>query len=146
VALSLRVRDSDRVKAGDILFRLDETQTLANATIVTKSFDELLARQARLETERDSADQIVLPSALLERAKESNVEVGRAITAERTLFDLRRQSRSGQKAQLQERKAQLQDEIKDYAGQARPSRSTISARNSRASGRSSKRTWCRSHG
>src|SRR5260370_37722073 len=44
----LRVREGDRVKAGDILPRLDETQTLANATIFTKSFDELLARQARL--------------------------------------------------------------------------------------------------
>ena len=58
----LRVRDGDRVKAGDILIRLDETQTLANATIVTKSFDELLARQARLETERDGAEQILFPS------------------------------------------------------------------------------------
>jgi HlyD family secretion protein len=49
----LRVREGDRVKAGDILIRLDETQTLANATIVTKSLDELLARPARLEAERD---------------------------------------------------------------------------------------------
>ena len=61
----LRVRDGDRVNAGDILVRLDETQTLANATIVTKSLDELLARQARLEAERDSAEQIVFPKALL---------------------------------------------------------------------------------
>src|SRR5689334_5077672 len=82
----LRVRDGDRVKAGDILIRLDETQTLANATIVTKNFDELLARQARLEAERDSADQIVFPSPLLERARDSNLEAGRAISAERTLF------------------------------------------------------------
>ena len=52
----LRVREGDRVMAGDILVRLDETQTLANATIVTNSFDELLARQARLEAERDNAD------------------------------------------------------------------------------------------
>lgn len=114
----LRVRDGDRVKAGDILIRLDETQTLANATIVTKSFDELLARQARLETERDGAGQILFPQALLERAKDANLEAGRAIAAERTLFDLRRQSRDGQKAQLKERKAQLQDEINGYAGQA----------------------------
>src|ERR1700759_1119233 len=32
----LRVREGDRVNAGDVLVRLDETQTLANATIVTK--------------------------------------------------------------------------------------------------------------
>src|SRR5664279_3680058 len=110
IVAELRVRDGDRVKAGDILVRLDETQTLANATIITTSFDELLARQARLETERDNADQIVFPKALLERAPDSNSEASRAIAAERTLFDLRRQARSGQKAQLRERSAQLQDE------------------------------------
>lgn len=114
----LRVREGDRVKAGDILIRLDETQTLANATIVTKSLDELLARQARLEAERDNADQIVFPKVLLERTKDSNSETGRAIAAESKLFDLRRQARSGQKAQLKERSAQSQEEIKDYFGQA----------------------------
>ena len=113
----LRVREGDRVNAGDILIRLDETQTLANATIVTKSLDELLARQARLETERDSIDQIVFPQALLDRTKDSKSDAARAITAETKLFDLRRQARSGQKAQLRERSAQLQEEIKGYSGQ-----------------------------
>jgi HlyD family secretion protein len=114
----LRVREGDRVKAGDILVRLDETQTLANATIITKSFDELLARQARLETERDNGDQIVFPKILLERARDPDSEAARAIAAERSLFDLRRQARGGQKAQLKERRAQLQEEIKGYDGQA----------------------------
>jgi len=113
----LRVREGDRVKAGDILIRLDETQTLANATIVTKSLDELLARQARLEAERDNADQIVFPKALLDRTNDSGSDAARAIAAENKLFDLRRQARDGQKAQLKERGAQLQDEIKGYLGQ-----------------------------
>ncbi len=113
----LRVREGDRVKAGDVLIRLDETQTLANATIVTNSLDELLARQARLEAERDDADQVVFPRALLERAKDSHSEAGRAVAAENKLFGLRRQARNGQKAQLKERSAQLQDEIKGYLGQ-----------------------------
>lgn len=113
----LRVREGDRVNAGDILIRLDKTQTLANATIVTKNLDELLARQARLEAERDGSDQITFPKALLERTKESNSDAGRALAAETKLFDLRKQARSGQKAQLQERSAQLQDEIKGYSGQ-----------------------------
>jgi HlyD family secretion protein len=55
---------------------------------------------------------------LLERTKDSNSETGRAIAAESKLFDLRRQARSGQKAQLKERSAQSQEEIKDYFGQA----------------------------
>ena len=94
------------------------TQTLANATIITKSFDELLARQSRLEMERDNGGQIAFPKILLDRARDPNSEAARAIAAERSLFDLRQQARGGQKAQLRERTAQLQEEIKGYLGQA----------------------------
>jgi HlyD family secretion protein len=117
VVAELRVREGDRVKAGDIVVRLDETQTLANATIISKNFDDLLARQARLESERDNVDQVTFPKVLLDRARDPSSEAARAITAEKSLFDLRRQARAGQKAQLMERSAQLQEEIKGYLGQ-----------------------------
>ncbi len=117
VVSELRVKEGDRVKAGDILVRLDETQTLANATIIIKSFDELQARQARLEAERDGAEQIIFPGVLLERSRDMKSEAARAIAAERSLFDLRRMARRGQKAQLKERGAQLQNEISGYTGQ-----------------------------
>ena len=78
----------------------------------------MLARQARLEAERDSIDQLAFPTILLERAKDASSEAARAIAAERSLFDLRRQARGGQKAQLKERSAQLQEEIKGFSGQA----------------------------
>lgn len=113
----LRVRDGDHVRAGDILVRLDETQTLAAATIITKSVDELMARQARLETERDNISELAFPAALLDRARDPASDAARAISAERSLFDLRRQARDGQKSQLKERSAQLQEEIKGYQGQ-----------------------------
>jgi HlyD family secretion protein len=117
VVSELRVKDGDHVKAGEVLVRLDETQTLANATIITKSFDELQARQARLEAERDGTDQIAFPGALVDRAKDTKSEAARAIAAERSLFHLRRLARNGQKAQLKERSSQLQDEISGYSGQ-----------------------------
>jgi HlyD family secretion protein len=119
IVRELRVREGQRVHAGDILVRLDETQTKAAAAIVTKSVDELLARQARLETERDrdNADSIVFPATLLERARDPDSDAAHAIAAERSLFDLRRQARQGQKSQLKERSEQLQDEIKGYLGQ-----------------------------
>ena len=44
----LRVREGDRVKAGDIIVRLDQTITRANLAIVTKGLAELAARKARL--------------------------------------------------------------------------------------------------
>ena len=114
----LHVREGDHVDGGEVLIRLDETQTLANATIVTQSVDELLAREARLEAEREGADEISFSKALLERGRGENAEAKRVITAERALFKLRREARAGQKAQLQERMTQLADEIKGYVGQA----------------------------
>ena len=58
----LRVRDGDKVKAGDVVVRLDETVTRANLAIVVNSLDELDARQARLEAERDGRDTIDFPA------------------------------------------------------------------------------------
>jgi HlyD family secretion protein len=118
IVSELRVREGDHVDAGMILIRLDETQTRANATIVTQSVDELLARQARLEAEREGVEQINFFKALVERAKDQNSEAAHVIAAERALFKLRREARAGQKAQLQERTTQLVDEIKGYTGQA----------------------------
>src|SRR5689334_9190279 len=40
----LFVRDGDHVKAGDVLLRLDDTQTRAMASIVIKGIDDLTAR------------------------------------------------------------------------------------------------------
>src|SRR5258708_9881416 len=52
----LRVRDGDRVRAGDIVVRLDETVTRANLAIITKGLDELMAPKAKPETELDGSD------------------------------------------------------------------------------------------
>ena len=51
----LLVNDGDRVKAGDLLVRLDDTVTKANLAIVTKTLTELYARKARLSAERDGS-------------------------------------------------------------------------------------------
>jgi HlyD family secretion protein len=111
----LRVRDGDRVKVGDVVVRLDETITQANLAIVVKSLNEMYARLARLEAERDDAETVRFPSELLARSSDS--EVQRVIEGERNLFRLRKKARAGQKAQLRERIAQLREEIQGLSGQ-----------------------------
>ena len=112
----LFVRDGDHVNANDILVQLDETVMRANLAIVTKSLDELSARKARLEAERDSADDISFPPDLLEHGA-VNVDAREAIGSERKLFALRRTARLGKKAQLQQRIEQLQQEIAGIGAQ-----------------------------
>jgi HlyD family secretion protein len=111
----LRVRDGDHVRAGDIVVRLDETVTRANLAIVRKGLDELMARKARLESERDGWDTIVFPAQLVAGA--SDPDRAAAMDSERKLFNLRKTARSGQKAQLRERVAQLGEEIAGLTAQ-----------------------------
>jgi len=111
----LRVRDGDHVRAGDIVVRLDETVTRANLAIVTKTLDELMARKARLEAERDGWATIVFPAQLM--AGTNDPDRAAAMESERKLFNLRKSARTGQKAQLQERVAQLGEEISGLTAQ-----------------------------
>jgi HlyD family secretion protein len=104
----LLVRDGAHVNAGDILVRLDETATLANLLIVVDSLDEQTARRQRLLAERDEISAIDF-SAFADRAAEP--KIARLLADERKLFELRRRSAEGQKAQLRERIQQLNEEI-----------------------------------
>jgi HlyD family secretion protein len=117
VVKEIRVREGDHVKAGDILVRLDETQTKAAAAIVSKNLEELIAQQARLEAERDGEDRITFPIGITERASVPNSNVARTMIAEQKLFVLRREARDGRKAQLKERISQLKEQIQGYVGQ-----------------------------
>ena len=67
--------------------RLDETQARTNLAIVTKALDELAARQARNEAERDGADKVTFPAELLVRRDDPEVE--QMVASEQKLFEVR---------------------------------------------------------
>jgi HlyD family secretion protein len=105
----LRVKDGDRVKKGDIVVRLDETQARTSLAIVTKALDEMEGRQARLEAERDGADKVTFPADFVARKDEP--DVAQAMASEQRLFELRRSAREGQRQQLVEQIDQLKQQI-----------------------------------
>jgi HlyD family secretion protein len=111
----LNVREGQEVKAGDIVISLDDTQIRANRDIVVKALNELAARQAREEAERDGFDKLTFPADLI--ARKSDPDVARAIIGEERQFEIRRTTREGQKAQLRERLVQLRQEISGYESQ-----------------------------
>ena len=111
----LRVKDGDRVNAGDLLIRLDETVTRANLQVVSKQLDEYLGRQARLEAERDGVDEIKMPAEFANRLHEPAVQ--KIMSSEHTLFVARRAARDAQKDQLKKRISQSQDEISGLKAQ-----------------------------
>ena len=113
----INARDGDRVTTGDIVVRLDETVTRANLAIVLRGLDELIARKARLEAERDGLEGIAVPDEFIDRLGE--LQVASIVAGERKLFDLRQSARLGQKSQLRERIAQLLEEIGGIGAQIR---------------------------
>src|SRR5437762_1948655 len=91
IVKELHVRTGDRVKAGDLLIRLDDTQLRASLEMVGHSLDELTSRRARDEVERDGAPEVTFPPDLL--ARQSDPLVARIIEGERNLFATRSEER-----------------------------------------------------
>src|SRR6476620_3730295 len=109
VVAELRVRDGDRVNLGDIVIKLDDTQTRANLAIVVKSLDEFAARRAREEAELEGKDTVTFPQEL--SVRKDDPEIAKILTGEAALFEIRRKTREGLKAQLTERVSQSEEEI-----------------------------------
>src|ERR1043165_8132301 len=85
VVAELNVRDGAQVKLGDVVIKLDDTQTRANLQIVAKGLDELMARRAREEAELEGEASVTFPKELLSR--QDDPEVGRIVRGEAKLFD-----------------------------------------------------------
>lgn len=110
VVAELLVKDGDRVKAGDILVRLDDTVARANLQILSKVFDEYTATEARLIAERDGAKDILFPKELLARGA-VNSDAQASLNGQKMLFENRRTARESAKTQLGEQITQLESGI-----------------------------------
>ena len=115
VVAEIKVHNGMRVAAGDLLVRLDATQTQANLQMVSKQLDELRARIARLVAERDGLDRPRIPSELKARSTEDAVRS--LLASEDSLFKARLNARTSQKDLLQGRVAQLTEEISGLEAQ-----------------------------
>ena len=123
IARAILVKNGDHVAAGEVLVRLDDTQTKANLAIIRKRLNELSARTARLAAERDGRQDIAFPTELLSDA--TDADVAAIMAGERRLFLDRHASREGQKSQLQERIQQLKQEIEGLVAQEQGKRREI---------------------
>jgi HlyD family secretion protein len=109
------VKEGSEVKDGDIVLRLDDTVTRSTLGVVRSQLDETLARQARLLAERDDADALAFPAELTSRRDDPGVAT--AVAGEEKLFESRRTARAGQRSQLRERIAQLNEEVRGLSAQ-----------------------------
>jgi HlyD family secretion protein len=117
------VKEGSMVEEGQVVVRLDDTVPRANLGIIRSQLDELMARHARLTAERDNAEIISFSDELTARGGET--QVAAAITGEQKLFESRRQSRTGQRALLQERISQINEEVRGLSSQRKAKESEI---------------------
>lgn len=106
----IRIKDGDRVKAGDILLVLDSTRDTANLDLVQIQRFGAAATFARLHSEVEGTTTIEYPEWLVEEAK-TNPRARDIITSQNRLFTLRLQTLQGQKSVLEQRVAQLNEQI-----------------------------------
>ena len=123
VVAEITVKNGSKVKAGDLLVRLDETVSRANLQVITKQLDELVMREARLEAERDGSSTITLPDSY--QGRESEPDIAKRIAGETFFFKSRRESLEGQKEQLGERVLQMKEEITGLGRQIKSKNSEI---------------------
>jgi HlyD family secretion protein len=109
----LLVKNGSRVAAGDLLIKLDDTQTRASLGIVLSQLIELEGRKGRLLAERNGDTAVSFSSAFVEMAPEAK----RVAEGEQRLFEARLVASRGQKAQLAERIQQYEEEISGLIAQ-----------------------------
>ncbi len=109
------VKEGGEVEEGQVVLRLDDTVTRATLGVVRSQLDELTAREARLLAERDEAELLAFPTQWGSRGDETSLKM--AFAGEEKLFESRKNARTGQRAQLRERIAQINEEIRGLSAQ-----------------------------
>ncbi|MFG1342655.1 HlyD family type I secretion periplasmic adaptor subunit [Xanthobacter autotrophicus] len=120
---AIYVNDGDRVKAGAVLVRLDETTARASLGMIDNQINQLNAREARLAAERDGLVDVPPPPSLAGQDDEPALAKIRA--GENALFRSRRMAREGQISQLRERISQVGEEITGLEAQNSSKREQI---------------------
>jgi HlyD family secretion protein len=108
------VRDGSKVKAGDVLVRLDDIQADATMEATRAQRATLLAQDARLTAERELADRVTFPQTLSASTDQRALD---AMTLHRTLFEARRTSLNSQVEVLRARIDQQRAVIASNEGQ-----------------------------
>lgn len=118
VVAEIDVREGDRVEAGQLLIRLDDTQLRSQLAITEGELFELMSRRGRLEAERDNREEVVFDPLLVEVAQ-SKPSVAELMEGQARLAVARRESMANEIEQLRKRSGQITSQIEGIDAQAR---------------------------
>jgi HlyD family type I secretion membrane fusion protein len=112
IVAEILVANGDRVKEGEVLIRLDETQTKSELGVFKSQITELLGRRARLSAERDGAAEITF-----EREFETAPQSAEIARGELRLFRENRAVREARREQLLLQVEQYEEQVRGLSSQ-----------------------------
>lgn len=110
VVAELLVDEGDSVDEAEVLVRLDPAELATELTVTQARLGEIRARRARLEAERDGADEIVFPETLL-ALSETDPEVEDLLRGQNNLFAARADTLAREAEQLGGRITQVEAQV-----------------------------------
>ncbi|MEP5154185.1 HlyD family type I secretion periplasmic adaptor subunit [Planktotalea sp.] len=107
----LLARDGDRVEAGDVVLRLDDTLLRSELAIIMAQLNEIRARKGRLIAERDDAEAITFGAEIRAQA-EQDADIASLLEGQERLFKTRMLALDQEIGQLQNQIEQTREQIK----------------------------------
>ncbi len=123
IVRAIAVREGMRVRAGQLLVRLDDADAKLAVGVLRAQADSLRAEQAAREAELAGRGAITFPADLLARAAEPGVRM--AIATQRAAFEARRAHMGGDRSAIDERLSQIEEDVGGAAAQSKARASQI---------------------
>ena len=124
IVRDILVHEGDTVAEGQVLMRLDDTQTTTTVGLLRDQADAMRALEARLIAERNGAETVAFPPELESRRLEPSVAA--VLDGQRRIFVSRKEGLDGQQHILEQRIEQLGAEIRGYKAQVASASEQIS--------------------
>ncbi|MEK1890004.1 MAG: HlyD family type I secretion periplasmic adaptor subunit [Phyllobacterium sp.] len=116
IVRQILVKNGDAVKAGQVLFQLDDTKSRSERDSLQGQLWDAKASHARLLAEQKGLDRVVYPIDI-EEVRHSNPSVDGILSGQQRIFETRRQVLQSEIAITQKKMEQVQEEITGLTAQ-----------------------------